>query len=142
MCLASHIGHVGFYHEVVEHGMRRLRHGQWQLYDKVSVGIGSSLAGIYLVAMAAIAQCALVVISAVTHPPEGRAAHYLIAYLGILHGHTGIAHCRTCYVERIACLVGGLVFVEIHMEGGSFILLYTYALGVVVHVDGKHACEA
>ena len=131
--LASPVSHISLHHKVVEHRILCLRHRQWHLYSKVSIGISGSLATIHLCAIIAVAKCGLVVISAVTHPPECSTAHHLIAHLGILHRHTCIAQCRTPHVDCVASLVSLLVLVKVYVECWALILLYAYPLRVVVH---------
>ena len=139
MGLTCPVGHICHHHKVVEHRVLRLWHHQWQLGYEVSFGIGGCLAAVYLVAIAAVAHGALVVVSAVAPPPEGSAAHHLIAHLGLLHGHSGIAHRRCLHADGVARLIGLLIFVKVHVECGAFILLHTYRVRVVVYLNRKHS---
>ena len=119
--------------------MLRLGYRQRQLHHEVALGIGGSLAAAYLIAIATVAQRALVVVSAVAPPPQGRAARHLIAHLGILHRHACIAQCQALHADGVARLVGLLIFVKVHVECGALVLLHTYGLRGVVHLYVEHA---
>ena len=57
-------------------------------------------------------------------------------YLRILDGYTGIAHGLGLGMYGVASLVRLLIFIELHLEGRTLVLLHTEANVAVIGADG------
>ena len=78
----------------------------------------------------------------VRQPPVGHAPTDNVLHLGILHGHTGIAHCLTLGTNGIASLIGFLIFLKLHLERGAFVFLHTDTYTTaIVSTDSEAAVE-
>ena len=126
MGLASHVSHVGLGHEMIERrtaqGIGGQHHRHVDGEHAVVAGRGSTLANhLVLAAQSAISSLP---VAAVRQPPPCHAPLDSIVDAGTLYGNTGIAHGTPRGAHGVALLVGLLIFVELHLEGGAFVFFY------------------
>ena len=62
-------------------------------------------------------------------------------HLRILDGYTGIAHGLSLGLHGVSCLIGFLIIVESHLEGGTFVLFYTETDIAVIGANGVATIE-
>ena len=144
MRLAGLVGDVGLDHEVIVHRavLHRLwnREGHHDLESAVVGRHGLALAEVFILQSAAV--IARLPIPRVRHPPEGHAAAHLVAHLGALHGHAGIAQCPTLGAHGVAGLISPVVGGKLHMERRALVLLDADGgTALIAGADGKSAVQ-
>ena len=140
--LASLICHIGCHHEVIEQRMPTLRHRQGHGHGERTVVGSSGLARCHLLVAAGVAQEPQIPVAAVRPPPEGHAAHHLIADLGALYRYAGIAAGHGLGLYGVASLVVLFHLVEADLERWPLVLLHPEAAALAVGTDGEQAGES